>query len=105
MQLAAIGALEALRDARAVPALRALAERALDGRVRRSARMAARAVGEGADKGEEVTKLKDEVEQLQQQNQQLKDRLAKVEATVDGAPAAGGSRRTPRRRSRQGSRR
>ena len=97
VQLAAIGALEALHDARAVPAVSALAERALDGRVRRSARMAARAIGEAADRGEEVTKLKDEVEKLQQQNQQLKDRLTTVETTVDGGGSTGRARARRRR--------
>ena len=98
VQLAALGALGALRDARAVPALGALADRALDGRLRRSARVTARTLAEGADKGDELRKLNDEVEKLRQQNQQLKDRLAKVETTVDGAaPSRRGRARGQRR--------
>ncbi len=94
VQLAAVTALTALKDTRSVPALRALADSALDGRLKRSARVAARAISEGADKGDEVRKLQDEVERLQQANQTLKDRLAKVESAVDGS----GGRARPRRR-------
>ncbi len=92
VQLAAVGSLVALKDTRSLPALSALAGRALDGRLLRSARIASRTISEGADRGDEVTKLKDELEKLQQQNQQLKDRLTKVEAIVnngDGESAAG----------------
>ena len=106
VQLAAVGALAALKDTRAMPALNAIADRALDGRLRRSARVAVRTISEGADKGDEVKKLTDEVEKLQQQNQQLKDRLAKVEATVNGgASSDGGAGRARARRGRAGGRR
>ena len=102
VQLAAAGALTALGDARAAPALEAVASRSLEGRVTRAGRIAARTLGERADKGEEVQGLKDEVERLQQTNQTLKDRLTKLEATVNGAggrrtPSRGGQRRGGRR--------
>jgi len=87
VQLSAIGALAALKDARAAPALREASARALDGRVRRNARLAVRTLTEGADKGAELRGLKDEVEQLQQENQRLKDRLTKLEAAGAPAPA------------------
>jgi len=87
VQLSAIGALAALKDTRAVPALNAASARALDGRLRRNARVAIRTLTEGADKGAELRGLKDEVEKLQQENQRLKDRLTKLEA-AEVAPMA-----------------
>ena len=100
VQLAAVTALTALKETRSVPALRALADGALDGRLKRSARVAARTLSEGADKGDEVKKLQHEMERLQQANQALKDRLAKVESAVDGStgPARGRRRRAGGRR-------
>ncbi len=81
VQLSATNALAALKDVRAVGALNAASSRALDGRLRRTAQVAVRTLTEGADKGAELRGLKDEVEKLQQENQKLKDRLTKLEAT------------------------
>ena len=86
VQLTAAGSLAALGDARATGALSAAGTRALEGRLTRATRIAARTLGERADKGEAVQTLKTQVETLQQANQTLKDRLAKLEAAVDGAP-------------------
>ena len=95
VQLSAIGALAALKDARAVPALRAVSARALEGRVRRNAQLAIRTLTEAADKGAELRGLKDDVEKLQQENQRLKDRLTKLEAAEASppTPAAPAARR------------
>jgi aminopeptidase N len=93
VQLSAVNALAALKDVRATAALGAAAARALDGRVRRTARVAIRTLTEGADKGEELRGLKDEVEKLQQENQKLKDRLTKLEAASNGANGGGRRRK------------
>jgi aminopeptidase N len=92
VQLSAISALGALKDVRAVGALNALAGRALDGRVSRNARIAARTLGEGADRAADVKALQERVEQLQQQNTRLTDRLTKLEAQAETKPAAAASR-------------
>ncbi|MFN8638409.1 MAG: HEAT repeat domain-containing protein, partial [Dehalococcoidia bacterium] len=96
VQLAAPDALAALGDARAIGPLGAAGARALEGRVTRNARVAARSLGQKADKGAEVQSLKTDLEKLQQENQGLKDRLTKIEAQVgaSGAPAtkSGGGR-------------
>ena len=80
IQLAAADALASLGDARATGALGAIAARTLEGRLTRSARLAARTLAQKADKGEEVKALRTDLEQLQQANQSLKDRLTKLEA-------------------------
>ncbi len=82
VQIASVAALEAIGDARAVPALRAAADRALEGRVRRMARVAVRRIGAAQDRGAEVRGLKDEVEKLQQANQKLADRMAALEVRL-----------------------
>ena len=89
IQLAAIDALANLGDARASGALGGVAGRNVEGRVIRAARLAQRTLGQKADKGEEVKSLKDEVEKLQQGNQELKDRLVKLEAAVNGGTSNG----------------
>ncbi|MGE0227927.1 MAG: M1 family aminopeptidase [Dehalococcoidia bacterium] len=94
VQLSAISALAALKDTRAIPALQVASSRALDGRLRRNARIAVRTLTDGADKGAELRGLKDEVEQLQQENQRLKDRLTKLEAIAAPSPSPSSRRRS-----------
>ena len=90
VQIAAIAAVEAVGDTKSIPALRAAADRSLEGRVKRSVRVAVRRIGEAQDRSVEVRGLKDEVEKLQQTNQKLSDRMSALEARLP-APA-------PRRR-------
>ena len=97
VQIAAIAALEAVGDAKSIPALRAAGDRALEGRVKRSARVAIRRIGEAQDRSAEVRGLKDEVDKLQQANQKLADRMAALEVRLP-APAPRG---TPRGASRR----
>ena len=78
----AIGALQTLHASAAVPALQRTAERALDGRVVRSARLAVQAIRSGTDKGDEVKKLREEVDKLTDENRGLKERLEKVESKL-----------------------
>ncbi len=82
LRLAAVGALVELGDDKAVPALERLAARDLDGRVIRSARTAAARLREGRDKGDEVKKLREELDKLREDHKSLKDRLEKLESTA-----------------------
>ena len=84
VQIAATAALEAAGDAKAVPAVNAAAERALDGRVKRTNRVAARHLAERASSGKETKALRDELEKLQQENRGLADRLTALEARSSG---------------------
>ncbi|MFA7296886.1 MAG: M1 family aminopeptidase [Dehalococcoidia bacterium] len=107
VQLSAVSALGALRDVRAAGALNAVAARALDGRLSRSARITARTLGEGANRAEDVKRLQERVEQLQSQNQRLGDRVVQLEAANERrtAPRAAASKAAkPASRSRRGSR-
>jgi aminopeptidase N len=81
-QISAIGALQELKASKAVPHLERLAQTALDGRVVRTARLAVQAIRSGGDKGEEVKKLREEVDKLVDENRSLKDRLDKLEARL-----------------------
>jgi aminopeptidase N len=87
-QQSAIGALEDLKATKALPHLERTAQRALDGRVVRSARLAAQAIRQGQDKGDEVKKLREEVDKLVDENRTLKDRLDKLETRLNGSRAA-----------------
>jgi aminopeptidase N len=98
VQLSAVGALAALKDVRAVPALGRCADRALDGRLRRSARVAARALTEGADRSAELRALREQVERLQQEQHALRDRLVQLEGPAAAEPAAAPRRAAATRR-------
>ena len=78
--MTAITALQALRDDKAIPAIDRLAARELDGRVIRTCREATAALRKGRDKGEEVSKLRKELDKLREENKSIKDRLEKVES-------------------------
>ena len=81
-EVTAIGALQSLKASKAVPHLERKAQRALDGRVVRSARLATRAIRSAGDKGEEVKKLREELDKLVDTNRGLQDRLDKLEARL-----------------------
>ena len=57
-----------------------VAVRELDGRVVRSARLAVTSIRGAGDKGDEVKKLREEMDKLADENRSLKDRLDKLEA-------------------------
>lgn len=84
VKIEACGALEALKDSRAVPALLRAAEKDPDGRVQRRAREAAQALRQGASPADEVKQLRSDLESVQEENRKLKDRLEKLEALVNG---------------------
>jgi aminopeptidase N len=85
-QVTAISALQTLKAGKAVPHLQRTAQRALDGRVVRSARLAVQSIRSSADKGDEVKKLREEVDKLLDENRGLKDRLDKLEARPATTP-------------------
>ena len=76
----AIGALQELKDEGALPALSRRIPRELDGRVVRRCREAIAAIAQGKDRGEDVKKLRGELETLREENRKLSDRLDKLEA-------------------------
>ncbi len=76
----AIGALQELRDEKAIPALSRQITRDLDGRAVRRCREAIAAIRQGKDRGDDVRKLREELERLQVENRKLSDRLDKIEA-------------------------
>ena len=80
--LSAIDALSTLKASKALPHLQRAADTALDGRMVRMARLAMKEIREGADKGDEVKKLREEVDKLVDENRSLKDRLDKLEAKL-----------------------
>ncbi|HLF75969.1 MAG TPA: M1 family aminopeptidase, partial [Dehalococcoidia bacterium] len=87
-QASAISALQALKATSALPHLERTAQRALDGRVVRSARLAAQAIRSSADKGDEVKKLREEVDKLTDENRTLRDRLDKIESRLSSSNGA-----------------
>jgi aminopeptidase N len=81
-QVAAINALAELKASKALPDLDRAAQSALDGRVSRSARIAAKKIRESGDKGDDLKKLREEFEKLTDENRTLKDRLDAIEARL-----------------------
>mgnify|MGYP003375261623 CR=1 FL=1 len=82
VQMAAIAALRALGDERALPALRRGADQAVDGRVRRACRGAARRLEQRVERTTETAKLADAVETLRRKAGGLEDRLERLEARL-----------------------
>jgi aminopeptidase N len=80
--ISAIDALADLKATKALPHLNRAAESALDGRTVRVARLAAKAIREGSDKGDEVKKLREEVDKMTDENRSLRDRLEAIEAKL-----------------------
>ena len=80
----AVGALRELKDDKAIPAISRRIPRELDGRVVRLCREAISAISEGKDRGDDVRKLREEMESLQDENRKLKDRLEKLESKLNG---------------------
>ncbi|MGD8915583.1 MAG: M1 family aminopeptidase [Syntrophobacterales bacterium] len=80
-KLAAIQALESLNRVEGIPILKRVAEKELDGRLVRNARMAIRKIEKGKDKGEAIQKLEKRLDDFAEDNKRLKDRLDKLEQT------------------------
>ena len=90
VRLNAVAALAELKEMKAVGELARTVDRDLDGRVIRAAREAMARLREGADKGEEIRKLREDFDKLSEENRAMKDRLDKLEASPNGAKAARG---------------
>ncbi len=73
-------ALAALRDPAGGASIQRLIERDLDGRVRRIAREAQRDLRDRLARGRETTTLRDDIEKVQKEVRELRDKLAAVEA-------------------------
>ncbi|HVG93492.1 MAG TPA: M1 family aminopeptidase [Planctomycetota bacterium] len=104
VQMAAIAALRALGDERALPALRRAAAQATDGRVRRGCRAACRRLEQRAERAPELAKLADGVEALRGEVAKLLDRVQRLEGgpapkrvSPAGKRAAAARKRGPRR--------
>ena len=67
-------------DQRALPALRRLADRDLDGRIQRHANDAIAAISEGRGRVEEGQRLREDIDKLRDDNKKLQERLEKIEA-------------------------
>ncbi|HZW75688.1 MAG TPA: HEAT repeat domain-containing protein, partial [Caldimonas sp.] len=67
-------------DTRALPALRRLADRDLDGRIQRHATDAIASINEGRTRVEEGQRLREDLDKLRDENKKLQERLEKVEA-------------------------
>ncbi|HEY6039169.1 MAG TPA: HEAT repeat domain-containing protein, partial [Kofleriaceae bacterium] len=87
VQAAAIEALSVIGDPAAIPPLRRLIERELDGRLRRRAKEVARDLEEGAPIAEDVRRLRDELGELRQLAGALRERVDQLEAA--NAPVHG----------------
>ncbi|MGK7943937.1 MAG: M1 family aminopeptidase [Microcystaceae cyanobacterium] len=79
-QVAVSGALGQMETAKAVSILQSLADQTPDGRVRRKAEEAMGKVRKKLGSDKELKSLREDLDQLKQENQQLKSRLAKLEA-------------------------
>jgi aminopeptidase N len=69
-----------MQTQRAIAILQALADQTPDGRVRRMAEEAVKRVQKNLGSDQAVKQLRNELDQLKKDNQDLKSRLAKLEA-------------------------
>lgn len=83
VQLAAIEAMGTIDDEAAVPALRAMVGRDLDGRLRRRAREVIRDLESGRRGEDKLTALRDELEELRKSQIALRERVELLEAAAD----------------------
>jgi aminopeptidase N len=96
VQLSAIHALDQIGDAASIPALEALAARALDGRLRRRAREAVRDLRDGRQTAEEREALREELDRLRTRLIALEERM-----DADRARPAGNEDRAAARAGRE----
>ena len=82
VQAAALEALNVVGDGAAIPALRRMIDRELDGRLRRRGKEVIRDLEEGTSQGEDLRRLRDEVGELRALANGLRDRLELIEATA-----------------------
>jgi aminopeptidase N len=109
VQQTAIEGVHTVGDPRAVPTLREMVERELDGRLRRRGREVIRDLEEGRSQAETVKELRDEVEKLRKDLAAVRDRLTKIESKSSPPsptkPPKDGIKKAPRSRRRSAARR
>ncbi|HBE21174.1 MAG TPA: aminopeptidase [Cyanobacteria bacterium UBA11149] len=81
-QMAVVGALSQMETAKAISLLRGIAQQTPDGRVRRRAEEAIQSVQKNIGADEAVKQLREELDQIKKENQELKSRLENMEAKV-----------------------
>jgi aminopeptidase N len=79
-QVAVVGALGQMETAKAIGVLRSLADQTPDGRVRRLADEAIQKVQKNVGSDQAVKQLREELDQLKKENQELKSRMENLEA-------------------------
>jgi aminopeptidase N len=79
-QVAVVGALGQMETAKAIGVLRSLADQTPDGRVRRMAEEAVQKVQKNVGSDQAVKQLREELDQLKKENQELKSRMENLEA-------------------------
>ncbi|NER49533.1 MAG: M1 family metallopeptidase [Symploca sp. SIO1A3] len=79
-QVAVVSALGQMETAKAIGVLRSLSEQTPDGRVRRLAEEAVQRVQKNIGSDKAVKKLREELDQLKKENQELKSRVENLEA-------------------------
>ena len=84
VRMRAIGALEELKDLKAIPALEQRIGRERDDRVVRVAREAILRIHEGKSAPDDVKKLRESLDKLEEDNRHLKDRLERLEKKLEG---------------------
>src|SRR5262249_21467998 len=89
VQAAAIEGLAQIADPAAIPALRHMVERELDGRLRRRGKEVIRDLESGASVGEDVRRMRDEIGELRTLATALRERIDKLEAGDGAAPPSG----------------
>ncbi|HEY8173727.1 MAG TPA: M1 family aminopeptidase [Dehalococcoidia bacterium] len=94
VRLNAVAALAELKDTKGIAELQRQIDRDLDGRVIRTAREATNRLREGADKGDEIRKLREDFDKMAEENRTLRDRLEKIEAGTNGAKPKAASKKS-----------
>jgi aminopeptidase N len=98
VQAAAIEALGVIGDAAAIPALRRMIDRELDGRLRRRGREITRDLDEGTPLAEDVRRLRDELGELRGLATSLRARIELLEATRAPKRASAPPRKSSKRK-------
>ncbi len=87
MRTRTISALEELKETRAIPALERRIARDLDGRAVRLAREAIIKIRLGKSAPDDVKKLRESLDKLEDENRRLQDRLDSIEKRLDQKPS------------------
>jgi aminopeptidase N len=93
VQAAAIEALAVIGDPASIGALRRMIDRELDGRLRRRGKEVVRDLETGAQAGEDLRRMRDEIGELRSVAATLRERIEKLEAG-NGDTGSGNGRRT-----------